>query len=153
MKFIIKIKKYEGVNVMGKKVKTLATVYLVVSLIIGGIGIISSLGSLGDLDCIGYATIFGGAYYSSSLEELGNEALSGILTIIPSVVLIITGIVTYIPLSAFGELVENTNTNMRKLTEIENILSEKKENDKKFMVKISNTLEEIDYKLKDKEEK
>lgn len=129
---------------MGKIVKKLATVYGVVAILVGVIGIVCSIDGLQDLDCIQYASIFGGSLYYPGLEKYGNNALTSILTIIPSVVLLIAGVIMYIMLSAFGELVENTDENKQQIEEL-------KENQAKtmgVMLEMSNTLRLIEQNTK-----
>lgn len=94
---------------MGNNVKKLAKIYLMVGLVISVILLFSGLTKMDDLDCIGYATIFGGSVYGSGwLETAGNNALSGIVQIIMSISLAISAALAYFPLAAFGELVEST---------------------------------------------
>lgn len=93
---------------MGTKCKKLAKIYLIVGLVISVILLFSGLTKMDDLDCIKYATIFGGSSFGSGwLEEAGNNAFSGIIQIIMSISLAISVVLAYVPLAAFGELVES----------------------------------------------
>lgn len=144
---------------MGRKVMVLSKVYLVIALIIGCIGVFISLPGLGELGYIEYASIFGGSSYSL-MEISGNEALSSIMTLIPSITLIFTGIISYILLGAFGELVEDTNESKEKLAEmksslhtIDMSLEEMKRHEIKLLAQIANNLESINRKTVEPEEK
>ena len=92
---------------MGSKIKTVAIVLMIIGIIASIICFFVGNSQYNeDKDYIEYATVNGGSYGYSSLQEAGNRAYAGLMLRRYSLIGIIASIIGMLPLYWFGCLFE-----------------------------------------------
>lgn len=91
---------------VGRKLKAVARFLVYLAIVVGVILIlIGFVKFIKDVDCFEFATVLGGAYYSS-LERSGNSSFAGLMMMIFGIAGTIASFLSSMLMYGFGELVE-----------------------------------------------